>query len=132
MLAEDSNSFGCLAPTEAPNFFTKQFPKEQFQLQLWDFPGDMRFFPLAASLLESADVCVLVYDAERKETFDTLHEWKERFCLYNRGETAFIELSTQQEMQLESKLLSIIRNKNNFDESWSKAQQYKQPNCLCF
>ena len=46
------------------------------KVQVWDTAGQERYRSLAKVFYKSANVCILVYDITRKESFDELKEYK--------------------------------------------------------
>ncbi|RYR59563.1 hypothetical protein Ahy_A05g025463 isoform C [Arachis hypogaea] len=61
----------------------KQYLREDqiFRLfwQIWDTTGQERFNSLGAAFYRGADCCVLVYDVNAHNTFDTLNNWHDEF-----------------------------------------------------
>ncbi|KAL4391128.1 hypothetical protein AHAS_Ahas03G0214100 [Arachis hypogaea] len=47
--------------------------------QIWDTTGQERFNSLGAAFYRGADCCVLVYDVNAHNTFDTLNNWHDEF-----------------------------------------------------
>ena len=43
--------------------------------EIWNGPGQTKYRPLKKFYTEDTDVCVLVYDITRKETFDEIKNY---------------------------------------------------------
>ncbi len=68
-----------LMATPGANFITKKvdFPeeKETIKFEIWDTAGQERYRALAKVFYKNAQVCILVYDICRKESFDELKKY---------------------------------------------------------
>nr|XP_025700180.1 helicase SWR1 isoform X1 [Arachis hypogaea] len=64
--------------------------------QIWDTTGQERFNSLGAAFYRGADCCVLVYDVNAHNTFDTLNNWHDEFIKQNSWWQSWCASSTLQ------------------------------------
>jgi Ras-related protein Rab-7A len=57
-------------------------------LQIWDTAGQERFQTLQQPFYRGADICMLVFDVSRTETFEALESWHDEFMLRVEPEDA--------------------------------------------
>ncbi|KAL4276451.1 hypothetical protein AHAS_Ahas20G0208500 [Arachis hypogaea] len=67
--------------TIGTDFVTKELQVDDSSLyrSIWDTIGQERFNSLGAAFYRGADCCVLVYDVNAHNTFDTLNNWHDEF-----------------------------------------------------
>jgi len=55
-------------------------------LQIWDTAGQERFQSLGEIFHRGANICLLVFDITKKESFEALQQWKDEFLLSSANE----------------------------------------------
>lgn len=65
--------------------------EESVMLQIWDTAGQerFRFNALTSTFLRGADMCFLVYDMTRSDTFDAIPLWRDHFLASTLEESTF-------------------------------------------
>ena len=88
-----SNKFtGQYKATIGADFLSKQLTiqstsssSQKVTLAIWDTAGQERFQSLGNSFYRGADVCILVFDVNDRESFVGLNKWKDEFVRISLG-----------------------------------------------
>ena len=90
-------------------------------MQIWDTAGQERFQALGQAFYRGAEVCVLVYDITKADSFEALETWREEFIAQakpaNEDDFPFLVIGNKLDLQKEravatSRALNWCRHKN--------------------
>lgn len=76
-------------PTIGADFLSKQIEVDGkfYTLQIWDTAGQDRYQSLGSTFYRGADLCIIVYDISKRETFENIQTWMDRFNNYTGFDT---------------------------------------------